>query len=243
MTDMPVTPPAGQVPPWAPVPDARPARGRRLLKLAVGVGAAAGVAVGATALAQAATSSGTAPHTGAASVTASDGGTTTTTLPPGRHGFGGAGRFRGGMGVGGLGGIGGLGGPASGAGPFIYGQFTIKGPNGYETISERTGTVSDITDTSGSTWSLTVKSADGTSGTFTVDSTTSVNGQAGHRPDDGEGERRIVAADGPAAGQRRIGHAPNLGGGPTRLVRRCGLSDAWAIGGADRADDARDDAG
>jgi hypothetical protein len=140
------------------------------LKLAVGVGAAAGVAVGATALAQAATSSGTTPHTGAASVTASDGGSTTTTLSPGRHGFGGPGGFRGGMGVGGLGGS------AIGGGPFIYGQFTIKGPNGYETISERTGTVSDVTDTSGSTWSLTVKSADGTSGTFTVDSGTSVNG-------------------------------------------------------------------
>jgi hypothetical protein len=176
MTDMPVTPPAGQVPPWVPVPDARLTRGRRLLKLAVGVGAAAGVAVGATALAQAATSSGTAPHVGAASVTASDGGSTTTTLPPGRHGFGGPGRFRGGISAGGIGGFGGLGGSAIGAGPFIYGQFTIKGPNGYETISERTGTVSDVTDTSGSTWSLTVKSADGTSGTFTVDSGTSVNG-------------------------------------------------------------------
>ena len=63
-----------------------------------------------------------------------------------------------------------------GGGPFIYGQFTIKGPNGYETLAERTGTVSDVTNTSGSTWSLIVKSADGTSGTFTVDSGTSVNG-------------------------------------------------------------------
>jgi hypothetical protein len=61
-------------------------------------------------------------------------------------------------------------------GPAIYGQYTVKGPNGYETLSERSGTVSDVTDTSGSTWSLTVKSADGTSGTFTVDSGTSVNG-------------------------------------------------------------------
>jgi hypothetical protein len=58
----------------------------------------------------------------------------------------------------------------------LYGQYTIKGPNGYETLSERTGTVADVTDTSGSTWSLTVKSADGTSGTFTVDSSSSVNG-------------------------------------------------------------------
>jgi hypothetical protein len=58
----------------------------------------------------------------------------------------------------------------------IDGQFTLKGPNGYETIAERSGTVSDVTDTSGSTWTLTVKSADGSSGTFTVDTGTSVNG-------------------------------------------------------------------
>jgi hypothetical protein len=58
----------------------------------------------------------------------------------------------------------------------IYGQFTIKGPNGYETIAERSGTVASVTDTAGSTWSLAVKSADGTTGTFTVDSSTSVDG-------------------------------------------------------------------
>ncbi len=58
----------------------------------------------------------------------------------------------------------------------VHGEYTVKGPNGYETIDERTGTVSAVSDTSGSTWSLTVKSADGTSATFTVDSSTSVNG-------------------------------------------------------------------
>jgi hypothetical protein len=137
------------------------------VKLAVGLGAAAGVAVGATALAQAATSSG-APSQSDASVTASGSTSTTTPVPEHVHGFGGPGRFGAGLA--------GPGGPGLGAGPFIYGQFTVKGPNGYETISERTGTVSGVTDTSGSTWSLTVKSADGTSGTFTVDSGTSVNG-------------------------------------------------------------------
>jgi hypothetical protein len=142
-------------------------RGGRALKLAVGLGAAAGVAVGATALAQAATSSGASPQSDA-SVTASGSTSTPTTVPQHVHGFGGPGRFGAGLG--------GPGGPGLGAGPFIYGQFTVKGPNGYETISERTGTVSDVTDTSGSTWSLTVKSADGTTGTFTVDSGTSVNG-------------------------------------------------------------------
>jgi hypothetical protein len=164
MHDMPETPPA---------PRSQPARGRRLLKLAVGVGAAAGVAVGATALAQAATSPGGTPSS-AATVTASS--STTTTVPARPHGFGGPGRARGGFGGAGAFGGPGLGGPGLGGGSFIHGEFTIKGPNGYETLSERTGTVSDVTDSSGSTWSLTVKSADGTSGTFTVDSGTSVDG-------------------------------------------------------------------
>jgi hypothetical protein len=60
-------------------------------------------------------------------------------------------------------------------GPVIHGQFTIEGPSGYETMDERTGTVSSITNTSGSMWSLEVKSSDGTSATFTVNSGTSVN--------------------------------------------------------------------
>jgi len=132
------------------------------------LGAAAGVAVGATALAQGATS----PAKNAdATVTAST--STSTTLAPRVHGFGGPGRFGGGFGGPALGGLGGVG---IGGGPVIYGQFTVPGPNGYETLSERTGTVSKVTDTSGTTWSLTVKSADGTSGTFTVDTGTSVNG-------------------------------------------------------------------
>ena len=142
------------------------------MKLAVGVGAAAGVAVGATALAQAATSPGGAANSDA-TVTASAATSTTTTGPGPRRRTGSAvgssgaasGRWAASGHCGGFGG-----------GPVLYGQFTIKGPNGYETLSERSGTVSDVTNTSGSTWSLTVKSADGTSGTFTVDSGTSVNG-------------------------------------------------------------------
>ena len=175
MSDMPVTPPPPQGP-WAPDPGRR-ARGSRMLKVAVGVGAAAGVAVGATALAQAATSSSGPPQSAAAAVTAS--GSTTTTLPSRSHGFAGpGGRLRGPGGFGGLGPLGGPGvlGGGLGAGSLIDGQFTLKGPNGYETIAERSGTVSDVTDTSGSTWTLTVKSADGSSGTFTVDTGTSVNG-------------------------------------------------------------------
>ena len=148
----------------APAPTGR-APGRRLTRrrvvtVAVALGAAAGVGVGATALAGAATSP-------------------TTTQPPAKgnnapasHGFGG--HFRGGPAAfgGGFGGAFG-GGPGGGV---IHGQYTIKGPNGYETLDERSGTVSAVSDTSGAVWSLTVKSADGTSGTFTVDSSSSVNG-------------------------------------------------------------------
>ncbi len=234
MSDMPVTPPPPQGP-WAPDPGRR-ARGSRMLKVAVGVGAAAGIAVGATALAQAATSSSGPPQSAAAAaVTAS--GSTTTTLPPRSRGFAGpGGRLRGPGGFGGLGALGGPGvlGGGLGAGPLIDGQFTVKGPNGYETIAERSGTVSDVTDTSGSTWTLTVKSADGSSGTFTVDTGTSVNGgetgigsvktgdtvqrdrrglggnrhgQAGHRRNGAEGQRCDVATDAPLDGLARLdGH-------------------------------------
>ncbi len=139
----------------------------RVVTVAVGLGAAAGVAVGATALAAAATApSTTQPGSSATTVP--------TTIPGRVHGFGGPARR--GFGPGGFG-PGGFGGPGGGImGPVVHGQYTVKGPNGYETLDERTGTVSAVTDTSGSTWSLSVKSADGTSGTFTVNSSTSVNG-------------------------------------------------------------------
>jgi hypothetical protein len=142
-------------------------RRARLVKLGVGLAAAAGVAVGATALAGAATTSSTTPAAGS---------TTTTTMPApgGAHRFGPRGAFGA---VGGRFGAGGFGGIAAGiGGAVVHGQFTVKGPKGYETLAERTGTVSAVSDTSGATWSLTVKSADGTSQTFTVNGTTSVNG-------------------------------------------------------------------
>ncbi|HUI03355.1 MAG TPA: hypothetical protein VLZ77_07425 [Acidimicrobiales bacterium] len=173
--------PPGYAPPGYPPPGygavPPPPAGRpspsRWRKVAVGIGAAAGVAVGAAALAGAATSGGT----GAPDATVTDSGSTSTTpstTTPSAPGPRAHGRF----GAGGpFGGLGGIGGPFGGvAGPGIYGQETVQGPNGYETIAHRTGTVSDVSNPSGSTWSLTVKSADGTSATFTVDSSTSVNG-------------------------------------------------------------------
>jgi hypothetical protein len=133
---------------------------RRVLTVAMALGAAAGVGVGATALAAAATSPST---------TQPGSGETTPSTTPGPH-QGPGGHFGGRFGGGAFGFGGGFGGPV------VHGQYTVKGPNGYETIDERTGTVSAVSNTSGSNWSLTVKSADGTSGTFTVDSSTSVNG-------------------------------------------------------------------
>ena len=138
----------------------RPLR-RRVVTVTLVLAAAAGVGVGATALASAAT---------APSTTQPSSGESTPSTTPGPHQSPG-GHFGGRFGGGAFGGVfGGFGGPV------VHGQYTVKGPNGYETIDERTGTVSAVTNTSGSNWSLTVKSADATSGTFTVDSSTSVNG-------------------------------------------------------------------
>jgi hypothetical protein len=168
----------GYLPPGsAPPPPRHP---RRLWRLAAGVAAVTGVGVGAAALAAATTGPSTSPDAAAGSTTASSGTTTTTPsgsssspAPPANGsspvlpGMRGPRRF------------GFFGGPGAGlglGGQVVHGEYTIKGQNGYETIDERTGTVSSVTDTSGSTWTLEVKSADGTTGTFTVDSGTSVNG-------------------------------------------------------------------
>jgi hypothetical protein len=136
---------------------------RRVVAVAIVVGAGAGVGLGATALAGAATSTTT---------------TTTTTTPPSSGSTAPAvprPAFRG-RGLGGLFLGPGILGSGAGGG-LVDGQFTVKGPTGaYETLDVRTGTVASVTNTSRSTWSLTVKSADGSKGTFTVNSSTSVNG-------------------------------------------------------------------
>jgi hypothetical protein len=137
---------------------------RGIVTVAMAFGAAAGVGVGATALAGAATSPTTTQPGSATS--------TPSTTTPGTTHHGSVGHFHGGFaGPGGFGGGFGVGG-----GGVVHGEYTVKGPNGYETIDVRTGTVSDVTNTSGTNWTLTLKSADGTSATFTVDSSSSVNG-------------------------------------------------------------------
>ncbi len=161
----------------------------RWIKVAVGVGAAVGVAVGATAIASAATSTtpspalaastgNTGPSTSSgpsdnpAGGTGSSSGSTATPKGPGGRGGGFGHGFGGGFGGAGFGG--GLGGPG---GRVIHGEYTVEGPNGYETLEEQVGTVSAIseTDSSTNTWSLTVTSADKTAVTYVVDSGTNVD--------------------------------------------------------------------
>jgi hypothetical protein len=77
------------------------------------------------------------------------------------------GGFKGPGGIGGFSTAGGLLGP----GGAIHGTFTIKGPSGaYETIDTQYGTAEAVTGAS-----ITVKSADGFSQVYTVDSSTVVN--------------------------------------------------------------------
>ncbi len=174
--------------PGAGASEASPTSGSRRprwIKVAVGVGAAVGVAVGATAIASAATSSAANPtlaastgntgpsassgsNDGTSSGTGSSSGSTATPKGPGGRG-GGFGRgFGGGFGGAGFGGPGGR---------VIHGEYTVEGPNGYETLEEQVGTVSAIseTDSSTNTWSLTVTSADKTAITYVVDSGTNVD--------------------------------------------------------------------
>lgn len=170
----PVPPPTWQGMPGAGWPAAPPAlrTTRRWPKVAAAVGVAAGAAVGAGVIAAAATSpsspgvstaaSSSSGSTGSGSNSSGSGAPSTTPegMPPdgpGRHG----GMF-----------FGGFGGPG-----MLHGEFTVTGPNGgYETLQVQNGTVSSISDTSGSTWSLVVKSADGSQLTYVIDSGTSVDG-------------------------------------------------------------------
>ncbi|MDE3085477.1 MAG: hypothetical protein KGJ77_01820 [Acidobacteriota bacterium] len=152
---------------------ATPPPGRRRMwpKVAAAAGIAAGSAAGAAVLAAAATSGpqttvasagtdATSGSSGSSSSSGSSGSSSTTTpatAPRGR-----------GWGMG-------MHGPGFG-GDVLHGVYTVQGPNGYETLQVQTGTVSAISDTAGSTWSMTVTSADGTPLTYVIDSGTSVDG-------------------------------------------------------------------
>lgn len=145
---------------------------RRWPKVAAAAGLAAGAAVGAAVL-TAAAGPGAQDAITTASPGSSDSGSSGTgsgSASPSTPQFPGPGDLPGGPHPGFPGGPGFLGGGV------LHGEFTVNGPNGYETLQVQNGTVSSITNTSGSTWSLVVKSADGTSLTYVVDSSTSVDG-------------------------------------------------------------------
>lgn len=144
-------------------------RQRRWPMAAVGVGLAAGTALGAGVIASAVTSSGSTPaaSTAATSSGGSNGSSSgssasgTATTPPAPDGPGPRGKL--GLGFGGA--------------RVLHGVFTVVGPNGSdETLQEQTGTVSAIAGTVGNTWSMTVTSSDGTAITYVIDTGTSVNG-------------------------------------------------------------------
>lgn len=84
------------------------------------------------------------------------------TVPAGAPGPGGPGPFRGGHG----GGFGGPGGP----GGAIHGQLTVPNGSGYRTIDTQSGEVTDVSQSS-----ITVKSADGFSKTYSVTENTLVD--------------------------------------------------------------------
>jgi hypothetical protein len=74
-----------------------------------------------------------------------------------------------------MGAMGGLG--FGGLNSVLHGEVTVKGPNGTdETLEIQTGSVTSVKDVSGSTWSLVVTSSDKTALTYTVGSSSSVNG-------------------------------------------------------------------
>ena len=174
-------------PPPPPSDQAHPGGGRRkrrsrVTKAAAGLALVLGTGGGAAAVVLA-TSPGQTSSLASTSAT-----TSPTKVPPGdKTGRGFAWRMRGGPFAGGMGAAGGpaMGGPFGGpmggptkAGPFgfiggggiVHASYTIKGPNGsYETLDTQVGTVDDV-----SSSSITVKSADGYSQQYAVDSSTVV---------------------------------------------------------------------
>jgi hypothetical protein len=151
-------------PPPRPGGAPRKPRRRRLTKTAAGLAVILGAGAGGAAVASA-TSAGPASNTPAASAPAP--GTNSARGPGGpRRGFFPPGQG-GPMAAGPLGGLG------MGLGGAIHGSFTVKGPSGnYETIDTQYGTAEAV-----SSGSITVKSADGFSQSYAVDSSTIVDAE------------------------------------------------------------------
>lgn len=149
-------------PPPRPGGAPRKPRRRRLTKTAAGLAVILGAGAGGAAVASA-TSAGPASNTPAASAPA-----------PGTNSSRGPGGLRRGFlppGPGGPMAVGPIGGFGMGLGGAIHGSFTVKGPSGtYETIDTQYGTAEAV-----SSSSITVKSADGFSQSYSVDSSTIVD--------------------------------------------------------------------
>jgi hypothetical protein len=142
----------------------------RIPKVAVAVGLTAFLALAGAGLAFAVGGTGSSPVAHLATA-GSGSGTSSTTVPstPKKSGprpsFGPAGRPFVGLG----------GGPgAFGMGQVVHGQYTVKSGSGYKTYDVQTGTVEAV-----SSSSIKVSSADGYSSSYSVESSTVVDSQAG----------------------------------------------------------------
>lgn len=153
-----------QASPYHPAPEAAPAvPPRRVPRVAIAVGLTALFGLGGAGLAFAAGGGG---GTKGPSLSASSSTSTPATPPvkgPGGKGPRPAMRFGGAFG-----------GPGGFGGQVVHGEYTVKDGSGYKTYAEQVGTV-----VSANTGSITVMSADGFTQTYTVESSTVVDSQAG----------------------------------------------------------------
>jgi|GEM_PF-1715844 len=165
----PAPPPAPYTPLPPPPQRSRPrrrgnSRRSRATKAAAGLALVLGAGAGSAAAVMAKTSGHPSGFASATSGFASATVTTPTTTPAPRVPWG----FRGPSFYGPLGQLGA--GARTGLGGLIHGSFTVRGPSGsYETLDTQVGTVEDV-----SSSSLTVKSADGFSQSYSVTASTVV---------------------------------------------------------------------
>lgn len=177
---------------------AQPPKRRRSFRPAVAVGVTAVLAAAGAGVAFAAGSSS--PKPVSASVAASSGsGTTSPSAPAVPHHRGPRGR----------------GGPLGGMAGVIHGSGTVRTPTGFKTVDFQIGTVSSVSSTS-----LTVKSADKYSQTYTVVASTVVDAQSGGISSVKAGDRVRVVAE------------PSSGGGNATATD---VVDATRIGASHRS--------
>lgn len=141
--------------PGTPEPPQHQPKSKRLVRAAAAVGTAAGIALGATALAGAVTSASTAPG-----VTAAQAADPQAPATPAKPDWGGPHHDR----------HGGPGKEFGFGGPGIHGEFVVPGKaGGYQTLASQKGDVTAVSATS-----ISVKSEDGYDKTYSVDDSTVV---------------------------------------------------------------------